>query len=502
VRSIAAVVVALAALASVARAEIRAVVDRADLEPSTITGARLRVYLSTFETGGKRVALDDSKAITIKLFVGASELKQAYALGTFAASGGDVAIVIAIQGTIDFVPAFSKITGSLDSELLAQPAMDRAQVAVVTFGDKSTDAKLVVAKAARAQVTGLTPESSSDDPGLLDTVERAINVLKKAGAASPRPLRKIVVVIADGRDRAADRERVTRLGQKAAAAGVRIDTIAFSANDQRRSMLVLGELSKRSLGVFRWVRNNDDGSWTATTQQLLDEIANQAVLTYFVGPDADVLGKKLHVVTTGRFETTTNDVKIPAEPTCGGQTCEAGAYCVADACTIAQPPHVRGILGWILLIGGIAVGAIVVLGVIGFVLTKMKQRPKRPVVAMPMAGMPVPQPQGRAGGAAPAPFAATVASLYVASGSRAGAQLPLRHGFTIGKLPQCDLALDDGNASAQHAMLALDAQGAYHIYDLGSTNGTFVDGAQIRDHTLAHGQTIKIGSTELRFLAQ
>jgi pSer/pThr/pTyr-binding forkhead associated (FHA) protein len=92
--------------------------------------------------------------------------------------------------------------------------------------------------------------------------------------------------------------------------------------------------------------------------------------------------------------------------------------------------------------------------------------------------------------------------LLILSGPRAGERLPLRNGFMIGKAPTCDLVIDDGYTSTHHAQLALDHTGTYHLYDMGSTNGTFVNGVRQAQAAMAHGVALRIGSVEIRFLTQ
>jgi pSer/pThr/pTyr-binding forkhead associated (FHA) protein len=48
----------------------------------------------------------------------------------------------------------------------------------------------------------------------------------------------------------------------------------------------------------------------------------------------------------------------------------------------------------------------------------------------------------------------------------------------------------------------MDGGGNCQIFDRGSTNGTFVNGSRITQLALQHGAQIRIGSTELIFLAQ
>lgn len=70
--------------------------------------------------------------------------------------------------------------------------------------------------------------------------------------------------------------------------------------------------------------------------------------------------------------------------------------------------------------------------------------------------------------------------------------------LTIGRLPECDLVVDDPGASRQHARLRRTESG-YVITDLGSTNGTLVNGRPVREQLLEDGDTVTIGETDLRF---
>jgi pSer/pThr/pTyr-binding forkhead associated (FHA) protein len=48
----------------------------------------------------------------------------------------------------------------------------------------------------------------------------------------------------------------------------------------------------------------------------------------------------------------------------------------------------------------------------------------------------------------------------------------------------------------------MDPQGTCWLYDCQSTNGTFVNGQRITAQQLLHGHSVRIGGTELRFLAE
>ena len=215
--------------------------------PSELGGYRLRVTLSAVAVGGQLLDIDDPR--TLHPMTGSSEIKAPFAFGHYAQLGADTAIVLVVEASAPYGDVLPIIADSLGTDLLG--GIEHAQIAVMPYGDSVANGKLGTLKAARGRVAGLASDGSSDEPAMLDAVERALMLLRKAKLDSGKPLRKIVVVIGDGRDRSGDRDRVTKLGKKAGTDGVRIHTIGFSPTDQRRPLLALGELSKRSLGTFR-----------------------------------------------------------------------------------------------------------------------------------------------------------------------------------------------------------------------------------------------------------
>jgi pSer/pThr/pTyr-binding forkhead associated (FHA) protein len=81
---------------------------------------------------------------------------------------------------------------------------------------------------------------------------------------------------------------------------------------------------------------------------------------------------------------------------------------------------------------------------------------------------------------------------------RVGERLRLRATNAIGRDAGNDIALPDEAASARHATLALDG-GEWWIEDLGSTNGTLVNGVRIAKRERLHpGDEIGIGRVALR----
>lgn len=68
----------------------------------------------------------------------------------------------------------------------------------------------------------------------------------------------------------------------------------------------------------------------------------------------------------------------------------------------------------------------------------------------------------------------------------------------IGRMPECAVVLSDPNVSRRHAEV-VRVNEAFVVRDLGSTNGTKLNGAPIREGYLTTGDNITVGSTTLVF---
>ena len=70
----------------------------------------------------------------------------------------------------------------------------------------------------------------------------------------------------------------------------------------------------------------------------------------------------------------------------------------------------------------------------------------------------------------------------------------------LGRAADSLVALADRLASRNHAVIRLDAEsGAWTVRDLGSRNGTWLEGRRVEEAVLTAGDTIRIGTTELEF---
>jgi hypothetical protein len=68
--------------------------------------------------------------------------------------------------------------------------------------------------------------------------------------------------------------------------------------------------------------------------------------------------------------------------------------------------------------------------------------------------------------------------------------------LTIGRDPLSDITVSDPEVSRQHALIVSTSAGEYRIQDLGSTNGTFIDGARVgsKPEKLQPSNAIAMGS--------
>lgn len=156
----------------------------------------------------------------------------------------------------------------------------------------------------------------------------------------------------------------------------------------------------------------------------------------------------------------------------------------------------------ILLIGALCCLVVVIVGLIVFVVMfwGKKQRPvPRPVTptSPPAPGPPPPSVpwQGETIVASPV----VVANVTVKEGPDAGQHFSLKPNTCLGRAADNDIVLRDPQVSRYHATITFTGA-EWTIVDLGSANGTTVNGVRIdRPRQLRHGDVIAIGSEQLVF---
>lgn len=69
----------------------------------------------------------------------------------------------------------------------------------------------------------------------------------------------------------------------------------------------------------------------------------------------------------------------------------------------------------------------------------------------------------------------------------------------IGRDLDSDLFIDHPEISRQHAEMVVVAN-VVLVHDLGSTNGTFVNGRKVQTQALCHNDVVRVGDTDIRYL--
>jgi FHA domain len=89
--------------------------------------------------------------------------------------------------------------------------------------------------------------------------------------------------------------------------------------------------------------------------------------------------------------------------------------------------------------------------------------------------------------------------VVAAMGHDPGTSFEIGQGATIGRSPGSDVIIDDPFASSAHARIFPRGQFMY-IEDMGSTNGTFLNGRQLRrPEKLRVADSVRIGDSEYRY---
>jgi pSer/pThr/pTyr-binding forkhead associated (FHA) protein len=111
--------------------------------------------------------------------------------------------------------------------------------------------------------------------------------------------------------------------------------------------------------------------------------------------------------------------------------------------------------------------------------------------------------------ALPQPFAApaenssltavAAAQLTIETGPDTGRAYPLEGGLQIGRAVDNQLILRDPATSGHHARVERRGD-QYFVVDLGSTNGTLVNGEPVQERQLKHGDRVIIGQNSVKFI--
>jgi two-component system cell cycle response regulator len=88
------------------------------------------------------------------------------------------------------------------------------------------------------------------------------------------------------------------------------------------------------------------------------------------------------------------------------------------------------------------------------------------------------------------------AYLIVIAGTQVGEMIPLTGSTVLGRGAEADLRLIEEKMSRRHCRLFIE-HGDTFIEDLGSSNGTYVNGTRVARHKLSDGDKIQVGETTI-----
>lgn len=98
-----------------------------------------------------------------------------------------------------------------------------------------------------------------------------------------------------------------------------------------------------------------------------------------------------------------------------------------------------------------------------------------------------------------APSSESMLRLRVQLKNQPGRTVDVLDGARLGRSSHCEVVLDDSTVSKQHAQIRYDSD--VRIEDMGSTNGTFVNGRRVQEPTpLKRGDRIALGAAKIVFL--
>jgi pSer/pThr/pTyr-binding forkhead associated (FHA) protein len=88
--------------------------------------------------------------------------------------------------------------------------------------------------------------------------------------------------------------------------------------------------------------------------------------------------------------------------------------------------------------------------------------------------------------------------LHLLVGGVVSEAIMLKKEVTVIGREGADVVLDDSEVSSQHCQIQILA-GNYHLFDLNSTNGTFLNGQKILKCRIAAGDVLRVGNVEFKF---
>ena len=93
-------------------------------------------------------------------------------------------------------------------------------------------------------------------------------------------------------------------------------------------------------------------------------------------------------------------------------------------------------------------------------------------------------------------------TLVVTSGPAAGTEYEIKErNLRVGRGPHCEIVVVDDSLSKEHAVIEFSDSG-YRVRDLGSTNGTLLNGGEVKLAELKHGDRLQMGEHAFQYIVE
>ncbi|MBS1222366.1 MAG: hypothetical protein H6R23_1986, partial [Proteobacteria bacterium] len=418
------------------------------------------------------------------------------AVEPFAKAGEGIAYLLLVDISRSLrEPQFAKLRQALGDWVNALGPQDRA--ALLTFGAEVRLVQDFTADKAALQAHLAHLQPSDDQTRLNLALLRALELSRRPSADLPR--RRAIILLSDGQDDF--------------AGGATLDEVQAALNDQRTpifalgfanpprtpakdaALKTLGMLARRSGGAYQ---NLGETPLPAAYAELRRRI-EQAFVVRLDCPTcpADGSRQRLRIEWQSGAQRLGDeiDLRLPPPPPKPAEPVKLAEPAKPAEPAPAVAPDFSRQWPWWALVAGLAL--LLVLAVVGAAVVVRRRRLAAPPAA---AGVPAVLPISQTVAAKPLEVPGLAVRLIpVGAGQGPAYTLDLRDRAVIGRRPDCHLVIaDDDLLSGAHCALVRVGDRLL-LEDLGSTNGTQVNGVPIHGrHLLSDGDRIQAGRLDLR----
>ena len=461
--------------------------------------------LTVFLSGSAFTPPNQSSATSVSAALGSTPLTVKSSIPWNSADGISLVVALDVSASLGS-ENFSTIKRQLNSMLSKLPS--RSQVALLAIGSEVRTVRPFGPISALVGGAGLdTLSPDSPETALYEAVLAAQDLAAKAGPGLP--LRRAVLVLTDGIDdsrRGYGREEALLKISKGDAPVFAIALASGQVSStQRDAIKSLAQIARASGGAFvqSTANGSGDGLNTLMTQALQ---AQQVILDCSACPhDGTVRALQIGLQQRDGTVSDSRDVRLlavrPPVPAASAASNPAEITILSAASAAKSGGSASGNL-WIWSLAGMLVTCL-----IGFAIWKKSRAEPVPLIPTPDPTPyppPGPDPISDIIHITPAtnkvidkPNNGRALTLDVSGKGRVKIQVD--NDFVLGRSKTAELSIErDGEASNRHAALYLQ-KGILMVRDLGSSNGTFLNGTCIvRPEPVQDHDLILVGRTEVR----